>query len=206
MESLKAAWQSASTNQRVTILAAVLVTLGAVAFTSTGSPQQSGIAAIATRTLHSPITTQLAVASPAPSSPAAVTPSENPTAAASSPAPGPTNSHTPAPTPRPNPTPKPSKSPSLTLKFTALSSPVNPGGYATATVLTSPGAYCTIVVEYKSGPSTASGLAPTNANSSGIASWTWKVGTRTTAGSWPVTVSCSKAGLERSITKYFSVS
>jgi micrococcal nuclease len=93
----------------------------------------------------------------------------------------------------------------MSLTFTSLTSPIHRGSYATATVKTKPGAYCTIVVEYKSGPATAAGLGPKSASSTGVASWTWKVGTRTTLGSWPVTVTCSSGGLSKSVTKYLQV-
>jgi hypothetical protein len=93
----------------------------------------------------------------------------------------------------------------MALAFTSLTSPAARGSNATATVRTAPGAYCTIVVTYKSGPSKAAGLTPKNADGSGVASWTWKVGTRTTLGSWPVKVACSSGGLNKSVTKYFQV-
>jgi hypothetical protein len=52
---------------------------------------------------------------------------------------------------------------------------------------------CSITVRYKSGPSHAQGLfrkSPVR----GRVSWTWKVGTRTTPGTWPIYVSCGRAG------------
>lgn len=190
------AWRAASRNQKIVIVVGALVVLGAIgnAFAAPAAP--------------GPLT---AVASPTPGaangqpSSAAVGPTSSP---ASSPlptngTPGPTAHPTSKPTPKP--TPKPTSAPSLTLSFSSLTSPVSPGSFATATVRTSAGAYCTIVVEYKSGPSTASGLGPKYASSSGVASWTWKVGSRTTAGSWPVTVGCSKGGLHKSVTKDFTV-
>jgi hypothetical protein len=122
---------------------------------------------------------------------------------ASIPTPIPTSQATPRPTakPAPKPTPKPAPKPtskpvSSTLKVavTSFTSSVSPGEYATIAVRTKAGASCSIVVEYKSGPSKAQGLGPEKANSSGLASWTWLVGSRTTHGSWPVTVTCSSGG------------
>jgi len=48
-------------------------------------------------------------------------------------------------------------------------------------------------VYYKSGPSHAAGLYPKRPVG-GRVSWTWKVGTRTTPGRWPIRVSCGSAG------------
>ena len=63
--------------------------------------------------------------------------------------------------------------------------------YATVTVAASPSATCSITVYYKSGPSRAQGLYPKHGSR---ISWTWKVGTRTTPGRWPILVSCGSAG------------
>ena len=119
------------------------------------------------------------------------------------PTPVPTARVTPRPTPKPTgkpapkPTPKPTPKPVIgTIKVTVTSftSSVSPGQDASITIRTTAGASCSIVVEYKSGPSQAKGLGPEKANSSGVASWTWLVGSRTTHGSWPVTVTCSSGG------------
>lgn len=93
----------------------------------------------------------------------------------------------------------------LSVRFTMLTSPVRHGAYATAAVATASSASCTITVTYKSGPSKAAGLGPKTASSSGGVSWTWLVGSRTTPGSWPVTVTCLKGGRSASGTKYFQV-
>jgi hypothetical protein len=97
------------------------------------------------------------------------------------------------PTPRPTPRPT-SGSSALAVRITSLTSPVSRGAFATLVARTRAGASCTIVVEYKSGPSHAAGLGPESASSSGSVSWAWKIGSRTTVGSWPVTVSCSSGG------------
>jgi len=88
---------------------------------------------------------------------------------------------------------------SLDLVITSVTSPVAPGGTATLVAQTMPGAACTITVYYKSGPSQASGLEPKTADSSGGVSWTWKVGSRTSLGTWRVVVTASANG--QTITK-----
>ncbi len=75
-----------------------------------------------------------------------------------------------------------------------VTSPINAGAYATLTVSVSPSHRCSITVYYKSGSSTAAGLYP---KSGPRISWTWKVGTRTTPGRWPIVVSCGSAGTLR---------
>jgi hypothetical protein len=49
-----------------------------------------------------------------------------------------------------------------------------------------------ILVHYKSGPSRAKGLVPKVASGSGRVSWTWRVGSNTTPGRWPIVVTCEK--------------
>jgi hypothetical protein len=78
----------------------------------------------------------------------------------------------------------------------SVTSPIRAGAYATLTVAVAPARGCSIVVTYKSGPSSAQGLYPKRP-SGGRVSWTWKVGTRTTHGRWPITVSCGSAGTLR---------
>jgi len=79
------------------------------------------------------------------------------------------------------------------VTFTFVRTPVGRNQTATATVATTPGASCSIRVTYASGPSRAQGLTPTSADGSGVASWSWLVGSRTTSGSWPIDVSCAGA-------------
>jgi hypothetical protein len=71
-----------------------------------------------------------------------------------------------------------------------------PGDYATLTAAVSPARRCSITVYYKSGPSRAQGLYA-KIPRAGRVSWTWKVGTNTTAGRWRITVSCGSAGVLR---------
>jgi micrococcal nuclease len=69
---------------------------------------------------------------------------------------------------------------------------VRRGARATVAARTTPGAQCSIVVRYKSGPSKAQGLGPKTADAKGDVAWSWMVGTRTTPGSWPVTIMCGR--------------
>jgi hypothetical protein len=95
-----------------------------------------------------------------------------------------------APTTTRPPTTQP-PAPALSVRIVSLPA-TGQGNPATATVQTAPRASCSIDVEYKSGPSQAAGLDPKTASGTGVVSWTWLVGTRTTPGEWPVTVTCSK--------------
>jgi hypothetical protein len=83
-------------------------------------------------------------------------------------------------------------SPSL-ARLVRVTSPVSRGDYATLTARVRPSRTCSITVYYKSGPSHAQGLYPKRPRL-GRVSWTWKVGTRTTPGRWPIRVSCGSAG------------
>jgi competence protein ComEC len=94
----------------------------------------------------------------------------------------------------------PTQSVSTGLEIKSVTSPVSKGGYATLIAQTSPNASCTITVYYKSGPSSAAGLIPQNADASGNVSWTWKVGTRTTPGTWRIVVTCGGFTKETSFT------
>jgi hypothetical protein len=80
---------------------------------------------------------------------------------------------------------------SSSVRLVHVTSPVSAGSYATLTVSVSRTARCSITVYYYSGPSTAAGLYPKRGRR---ISWTWKVGTRTTPGRWPITVRCGSAG------------
>jgi len=77
------------------------------------------------------------------------------------------------------------------VRLTSVTSPIRHGAYATLSVRVSRTATCSITVYYKSGASVAQGLYPKHGTR---ISWTWKVGTRTTAGRWPIVVSCGSAG------------
>lgn len=93
----------------------------------------------------------------------------------------------------------------LFIEIKSVTSPIGKGYYATLTAQTLPNADCTITVYYKSGPSSASGLYSKEADSQGNVSWSWKVGTRTTPGSWRIVVTASLDSETISQTTYFTV-
>jgi competence protein ComEC len=88
------------------------------------------------------------------------------------------------------PTPTQTVSAASGLVIVSVTSPVIRGASATLTAKTSPNANCSIIVHYKSGPSSASGLSPKSADAGGMVSWTWTVGVKTTLGTWPIDVTC----------------
>lgn len=83
---------------------------------------------------------------------------------------------------------------SLSVSITSITSPIERGNYATVKAKTAVDAKCSITVTYSSGKSKASGLEPKTTNSKGKVSWTWKVGSTTKAGKYPVDISCKKDG------------
>lgn len=72
--------------------------------------------------------------------------------------------------------------------------------YASVSAHTSPGAACSITVEYSSGVSNAQGLGDKKADANGNASWSWQIGRSTKAGTWPVTVTCAGASAQTAVT------
>ncbi len=92
----------------------------------------------------------------------------------------------------------------LAVRFVSLPAAAR-GHDTTAIVATASGARCSIVVVYRTGPSTATGLTPKVANRAGRVSWTWRVGSNTTRGRWPVTVTCRKVDATGKATKYLVV-
>lgn len=78
---------------------------------------------------------------------------------------------------------------------------VRRGEYATVTVKGSANTRYGIRVRYKSGYSTAKGLFTKTSDSSGTVSWTWKVGSSTTPGTYPVYISCGS----KTVTVQFTV-
>jgi hypothetical protein len=86
----------------------------------------------------------------------------------------------------------PARAADLQITLISVTSPAAPFTDATLTISTTPGAGCSIVVHYKSGPSRAKGLIPKVASASGRVSWTWRVGSNTTPGRWPIVVTCDK--------------
>jgi len=77
------------------------------------------------------------------------------------------------------------------LTIISVTSPISKGSNATLSAKTSPTASCTITVYYKSGASHAAGLGPKPADASGMVSWTWKVASNTTSGTWRIVVICN---------------
>lgn len=82
---------------------------------------------------------------------------------------------------------------SAKVSLVGVTSPAQPGSYATLTAKVSKNVTCSIAVYYKSGRSVAQGLYPKRASGHRV-SWTWMVGTRTTPGRWAIVVSCGSAG------------
>jgi hypothetical protein len=83
------------------------------------------------------------------------------------------------------------------VRKVSVTSPIGAGAYATLVVKVARSATCSITVNYKSGPSHAAGLYSKHTNAQRRVSWTWKVGTRTTAGRWPIVVRCGSVGTLR---------
>ncbi|MDQ2913096.1 MAG: hypothetical protein M3T56_07550 [Chloroflexota bacterium] len=79
------------------------------------------------------------------------------------------------------------------VAFTSVRSPVSRNGTGLAAVSTAPNISCSIVVTYKSGPSSAQGLVPKTSDAAGAVSWTWNIGAATTLGTWPIDVTCGSA-------------
>ena len=213
MSFLKAAWGQASRRQKTGIIAAALISLLAISSVAGATPDAGGSApsslaavefAVPSTATPEPTLEPTPEPTADPTSEPTLEPTPEPTADPTS---EPTLEPTPEPTadPTSEPTAKPTAEPTLALAFTKFTSPIKAGSNATATVKTAPSAKCSIDVEYKSGSSTAAGLGDKTASSTGVASWTWKVGARTTPGSWPVTVECSKGDLYDSIVKNLKV-
>jgi hypothetical protein len=80
---------------------------------------------------------------------------------------------------------------SAAVRKTSFTAKVAAGDSASLTVAVAPRARCTIKVVYSTGPSRAAGL---HAKSGGKIAWTWRVGSNTKPGLWPVTVDCGRSG------------
>lgn len=87
----------------------------------------------------------------------------------------------------------------IEVAIVSFTSSVKAGSSAAITIQTTGGAACTIEVVYASGPSQAKGLEPKNADDHGQASWTWVVGSSTTPGDRPVTVTCHQGSASGSV-------
>ncbi|MGG1517468.1 hypothetical protein ABE504_18795 [Paenibacillus oryzisoli] len=105
----------------------------------------------------------------------------------------------PSPTPAAaKPTNLPAKEEAAAVQIVSVTSPAARNATATLKAKVAPGATTSIVVHYKSGPSTAAGLETKEADSNGNVSWSWKVGGNTSLGSWPITVRSGNASAETS--------
>jgi hypothetical protein len=87
--------------------------------------------------------------------------------------------------------------PGASVEITSVTG-ARPGGSATVTAHTTPGAGCSVVYRTPAGTvSTAQGLAARTADASGTVSWTWDIGPATGSGTGRVEVTCG-AGTARS--------
>ena len=77
------------------------------------------------------------------------------------------------------------------VRLVRVTSPVSTNDTASLTVAVSPASTCSIAVYYSTTPSHAKGLTPKRG---ARITWTWKVGSRTNPGRWPIVVSCGAAG------------
>lgn len=93
----------------------------------------------------------------------------------------------------------------LAIRILAVTSPAKPGTDARVQIGTAPGADCRISVIYKSGPSRAKGLVPKKADSQGNITWVWRVGTRTTPGTWPIHIMCTWGRQQAEVKTQFEV-
>lgn len=83
---------------------------------------------------------------------------------------------------------QPPPAPAFTL--INLTSPINAGQTASASIQTTPGANCFISYHTPSGTdSTAAGLGAITADGNGICSWSWEIGGNTNSGTGRVTIS-----------------
>ena len=93
---------------------------------------------------------------------------------------------------------------SSTIKLTSISSNVSPGDTAHISVTAKPNTEYSISVEYSSGYSEAEGLENKTTDSAGRVSWSWKVGTNTYSGEYPITITNHETLMEYE-TFYFTV-
>lgn len=75
------------------------------------------------------------------------------------------------------------------LTIADWSQTVSPGDTGFVTIQGKPGVTYTITVTYKSGPSKAKGLDPQTADDQGAVTWNWKIGSKTSSGTFNITVS-----------------
>lgn len=86
------------------------------------------------------------------------------------------------------------------IQLISLTTNVRPGNMARIVIQGHPETVYDISVRYMSGPSKASGLYPKESDANGYVSWSWLVGTRTTKGTWPITIKGGRRALRTSFT------
>jgi hypothetical protein len=89
---------------------------------------------------------------------------------------------------------KPGPNAPVGVAINALTTPVAIGTNASASIATTAGSKCTIVVTYANGISTDSGLAPKQADDYGSVTWTWTIGASVAPGTGTVKVTCAYNG------------
>ena len=77
----------------------------------------------------------------------------------------------------------------LDVQLLSKTSPIKAGSTATVEVQGEPNTEYSIVVEYSSGPSSASGLEPKLSDESGYVSWSWRVSGSVKPGNYTITIS-----------------
>ena len=77
----------------------------------------------------------------------------------------------------------------LDVQMISKTSPIKAGSTATVEIQGEPNTEYAIVVEYSSGPSSASGLEPKLSDESGYVSWSWRVSGSVKPGNYVITVS-----------------
>jgi hypothetical protein len=90
--------------------------------------------------------------------------------------------------------------PSTKITFLSVNG-ASPGGYASVTIQTNPGADCSIRYVTPHGTiSQARGLENQSADADGKVSWNWKIGSKTEPGNGGVTVTCNGQSATADIT------
>lgn len=74
------------------------------------------------------------------------------------------------------------------ISLISITSPISAGSTASITVQGEPDTDYSITVMYSSGPSSADGLETKTSDSDGIASWSWKIGTRVEEGTYRISI------------------
>lgn len=87
-----------------------------------------------------------------------------------------------------SPSSAPAATPQSEITITQEPGTVSAGSNASISIQGSPNTSYSITVTYSNGASTAAGLEPKTSNASGNVSWTWKVGAKTKAGSYSITI------------------